>query len=223
MKLAHPGMFRIIEFAENIANVLVIENQPLLRRATAELLSQVSSGVGEFVLSDDENSKIELGKAAEVITDPLQLDMNERRFQTKINQEAIKACCAELEKETAEFLMSAGRLGAAVTSMLDFSVDYTLPLDVSGLLKLLGLHIDTEGMQLPERLLEYMKLCRNFFGKRLFVFLNLKSFLSEKELVHFYSAVFYEKFDILLLESVQRQKVCGTERISIIDGDLCDI
>ena len=94
---------------------------------------------------------------------------------------------------------------------------------ISANLKLLDLHIDSEVMTLPERMLEYMKLCRRFFGKKLFVFLNLKSFLSDRELELFYGTVMYEKFDILLVEGTQRGKTCSCERVYIIDSDLCEI
>lgn len=223
MTLAHPEFSRCIEFAENTVNVLVVENQPMLRRVVTGLLSQITCGDGgEFVLSD-EHSIVELGKTAEFITDPFCISMSDKRFQTKINQEAVKLCCAELEEETACLLTSASRLGAALTVSLDFSADYTAPSDVSAFLKLLDLHIDSESMTLPERLIEYMKLCRRFFGKKLFVFLNLKSFLSDRELELFYGTVMYEKFDILLIEGVQREKSCSCERVYIIDSDLCEI
>ncbi len=222
MTLAYPEFFRCIEFAENTVNVLVVENRPLLCRIVACLLSQINSGDGEFVLSE-ENSIVELGKTVEFITDPFCISMSDRRFQTKINQEAAQLCCAELEEETACLFACASRLGAALAASFDFSADYTAPSDVSGFLKLLDLHIDNYGMTLPERLLEYMKLCRRFFGKKLFVFLNLKSFLSDNELELFYRTVMYEKFDIMLIEAVQRQKACSRERVYIIDGDLCEI
>lgn len=223
MTLAHPEFSRCIEFAENTVNVLVVENQPLLRRVVTGLLSQVTCGDGgEFVLSD-EHSIIELGKTAEFITDLFCINMAERRFQTRINQEAVKLCCTELEEETARLLTCANRLGAALAVSLDFNADYTAPSDLSSFLKLLDLHIDSEVMTLPERMLEYMKLCRRFFGKKLFIFLNLKSFLSDKELELFYGTVMYEKFDILLIEGIQRGKTCSCERVYIIDSDRCEI
>lgn len=220
--LAHTDLFRVLEFAENTVSVLVIENQILLRSVVSELLSQVSSGDGEFVLSDD-HEIVELHKAAEIITDPFRLDMADRRFQSKINQEAVRVCNAELETETVNLLASANRLGAALVASLDFSADYTAPADISGFLKLLDLHIETNDMVLPERLLEYVKLCRRFLGKKLFIFLNLKNFLSDNELRLFYDAIIYEKFDVLLIEGVQRQKTCAYERVYIIDSDLCEI
>ena len=71
-------------------------------------------------------------------------------------------------------------------------------------------------------LLEMMRLHRECFRKRLFVFVNLKAFLSENEITLFYQSVFYEKLSVLLLESGQKEPVRSCEEMRIIDKDLCE-
>ena len=73
-----------------------------------------------------------------------------------------------------------------------------------------------------EQLLEMMRLHRECFRKRLFVFVNLKSFFSENEITLFYQSVFYEKLSVLLLESGQKEPVRPCEEVRIIDKDLCE-
>lgn len=70
---------------------------------------------------------------------------------------------------------------------------------------------------------EYMKMQRSFFGKEVFVFVNLKSCFSEEEIENFYQWVFYNKFKVLLLESFQREIPLKDENTVIIDKDLCEI
>ena len=73
-----------------------------------------------------------------------------------------------------------------------------------------------------EQLLEMMRLHRECFRKRLFVFVNLKSFFSENEITLFYQSVFYEKLSVFLLESGQKEPVRPCEEVRIIDKDLCE-
>lgn len=94
---------------------------------------------------------------------------------------------------------------------------------VESLIKLYNVSIDSSEKSLAEQLLLYMKICRDFFKKKLFVILNLKSFLSKDEIELFYKATFYEKFDLLLIESSQKEAPRDCEKVKIIDEDLCEI
>ena len=76
-------------------------------------------------------------------------------------------------------------------------------------------------LDLPALLLEWMRLHRAFFGKRLFILYGLKSLLSEDELGSFYRSVFYEKLDLLLIEAWQQLPPRQEEVTTIIDRDLC--
>lgn len=91
------------------------------------------------------------------------------------------------------------------------------------LLKLMDFHLDSDNLELPELLLEWMRLQRLFFGKQLFVMYGLKACLSEDELMSFYCSVSYEKINLLLLEAFQRGDALPGEELTIIDKDLCVI
>ena len=67
-----------------------------------------------------------------------------------------------------------------------------------------------------------MRASAQILRKRLFVFVNLKSFLSQGELSKLYEFAFYEKLNLLLIEGISRDKLDG-ERIVIIDDQLCHI
>lgn len=78
-------------------------------------------------------------------------------------------------------------------------------------------------MTFSEQLIEYMSLYRRFFGKKLFVFLNLKPCLSFVELELFYRSVVYEKYNIMLIENHASEIHTDYEQTVIIDSDLCQI
>ncbi len=75
----------------------------------------------------------------------------------------------------------------------------------------------------PEQLLEWMLMQRELLGKRLFILYGIKPLLCDDELVAFYRSALYEKLDLLLIESYQREPLLEEECITIIDKDLCVI
>ena len=68
-----------------------------------------------------------------------------------------------------------------------------------------------------------MRLDCDLLGKRLCVFVGLKSYFSEEELGFFYKDIIVEKFDILLLEGHQSSYKFDVEKMRIIDSDLCEL
>lgn len=82
---------------------------------------------------------------------------------------------------------------------------------------------DTENLSMAEKLLQYMKVSRELLGKKLFFFINLKSFLDTSELENFYQTILYEKHNILLIEGFQRETPRECEIFKIIDKALCEL
>ena len=120
--------------------------------------------------------------------------------------------------KTAECLAALNDYGTALTAAIPFNVTFSEMESADDVVKALAFRVDTEEMSIPEQLLEMMRLHR----KRLFVFVNLKSFFSENEITLFYQSVFYEKLSVLLLESGQKEPVRPCEEVRIIDKDLCE-
>ena len=67
-----------------------------------------------------------------------------------------------------------------------------------------------------------MQLEKALCGTRLMVFVNLKAYLNEVELEEVYKMAFYNKIQLLLLESVKKD-VLPAEKYCIIDKDKCVI
>ena len=197
MMLAHPLLQSPIEFKENRIPVLVVENGQLFRRLIADLLAQENGNPGEFALS--ENSGLtEIGKNVQITLNPLFPELDGRRIAAKIQQMAVTAAEDQPEK-TAECLAALNDYGAALTAAIPFNVTFSEMESADDMVKALAFHVDAEEMSVPEQLLETMRLHRECFRKRLFVFVNLKAFLSEEEITLFYQLVFYEKLSVLLL------------------------
>lgn len=72
------------------------------------------------------------------------------------------------------------------------------------IVKMFDFKISSDETELIDRITEYMKIQRLFFGKEVFVFINLKNCFSENELESFYQWVFYNKFKAIIIEGFQR-------------------
>lgn len=220
MMLTHPLLQSPIKFQENTVPILVVENGQLFRQLIADLFSQENGEPGEFALSEN-TDLIEIGKTVQITLNPLFPELDGRRILTKIQQMAVTAA-EDQPAKTAECLAAVNDFGAVITAAIPFDIAFSEMENAEDLVKALAFHINTEGMPIPEQLLEMMRLHRECFRKRLFVFVNLKAFLSENEITLFYQSVFYEKLSVLLLESGQKEPVRSCEEMRIIDKDLCE-
>lgn len=219
MTIYHPLLNRPIRFEENRIQVLVIENGVALRRCLEDLHSQMAGCSGEFILAEN-YQPIELRRYAALATDPLHPDLDSRRLSGKILQ-TVEKLAEDQEPKLRQLLAEINDFAAELCMGLDFEATFAEQESAEGLLKLLDFHLDRDSLDLPSLLLEWMRLQRAFFEKRLFILYGLKSLLSEEELTSFYRSVFYEKMELLLIEAWQQTPPREEEITTIIDRDLC--
>ncbi len=218
-KLVYPLFDKPIEFEENTICVFVIERADELRKMLGMLRSQIEGAEGDFVLSE-KLELLPLSKYALLVTDPFSLEFDTKRIQTKLLQ---TACVAgeSYSEQLAEILLRLREISTGISAEMELEVTASDLDDQEALIKLMDFRIDAEQLSFPEQILEYLKLQRRFFGKRLFVFYNLKACLSLEELRLLYRMIQYEKMSLLLLEDMQRRSIKEVERTLIVDEDLC--
>lgn len=221
MTLYFPLLDQPLVFRENAFQVLIIEDPVALRKFLEELSSQIAGCTGSIVVGE-KNAPLEISHAVALVTDPFHPNMESRKLSGRILQLAARA--AEDHEGSLHMIMSEINALAAELSMeMDFEAAFRTLEDPVELLKLMDFHLDSDNLELPELLLEWMRLQRLFFGKQLFVMYGLKACLSEDELMSFYRSVSYEKINLLLLEAFQRGDALPGEELTIIDKDLCVI
>ncbi len=220
MKLSMYELAYPIEFSEGVINTLVIENSGEFGRTVFGMTEQASNRESKFTLSQGTDI-LDFSKYAEVITDVFRLSLEAKSITAKINQAVIDEAMI-LSGKAAEILTKINELASEITGNLDFDSTFTDLNDLNGVLKLLNFSVDFESMDFYERILQYIDFFSKYFGKKLFVIVNLKSCLKEKELIDFAKTVKYKKYNVLLIEDSQRDKISPDENIRIIDKDLCE-
>lgn len=217
MNFAHPLFEKAVDIKEGESLTLVIEN-PIALRNTVHWFKNENS---EIVLS--ENFKpMDIAKNAEFIDNVFELNFESKQFASNINGEA-ETTASDYQGETLNLLNSLNDYASLVASKLDYPVNFTLIQNMEKIIKLFNFSVCTENMLLPEMLLTYMELCRDFFHKKFFVLLNCKCFISEEEFRAFCKGIAYENFCVLFLEAFDCGYKCELERKIIIDNDLCVI
>lgn len=160
-------------------------------------------------------------KKAAFLSDIFNIDFSSKKITARINQNICERLSEN--KDIYEIIRLLNEIGAEGISVADFDIQFSEIESLEGIIPIFDFKIAEEEMELPEKIIEYMKIYRELFKKELFIFVNLKSCFSENEIENFYSYVFYNKFNVLLLESFQRGIPRNDENTVIIDSDLCEI
>lgn len=221
MKLIHTGYDLEIVLRENQITVLSVENPQAYSAILRDIWNQTQGGEGDFILSDNEKMK-NISKEIDCVFNPFALDCNDKRIITKVYQ--------ELKEQAGIYLVNEGAvLNGSIIEYLDkllehvpYALDYHMDFDVLNFLKLYGVKIDTCGGSLLEKIVEYLRVLSQVCSVKNFLFVGLKQYLTVEELKQLYEFVFYEKINLIIVESVHSQRVAG-EKCWLLDKDLCII
>lgn len=221
MRFVHPEYHLDIKMAEDQVNIVVIESPQVFADVIVEILGQVQGKEGLFVLSDREKT-LNITKQAEMILHPFALDCNEKRIQQKLYQSISAVAQEELVTKTVE-------VNAHVVSYLDelltkipYGLTFDLEMNVSGLLKLYAVRVESAADHLLEQVIDYLCALQSFCHTTVVFFVNLKTYLNASELLSLYEFVCSHKIQLILLENMQREQLQG-ENICILDNDMCII
>lgn len=221
MCLAHSEFHIKVEIEEGKASVLVIENPIIMREILLELETQLQGKPGNLVLSAD-YEPVSVSKNLILLKDPLNIDCNDKKILTKLYQniadEEKMQYYAERDRFDKAYLEYLREL--CLLSPLPLVYDERLNLDE--LLKSAHVMIDNATGNYVENLWHYIKVMGDLLHIKVFAFVNLKCFLSNKELELLYKQCFYEQKLLLLIES-HDSPFLTAEKKCIVDTDGCVI
>lgn len=220
MKLAHFDFENTFEIEAGRINVLVVESEEKFFGYCAELFGQIGGASGNFCLSDREEM-LSLSQRGAVIYDYFDLRFNERKFQSKLYRELQAVAEQNFLREYQQLREVLSDFLAKLNAESECPIDYNEDSGMTELFKSFGVCIQQEETLL-DNLLLYMRVCEAFFGIKCFFLFNLKTVLTERQLLDFYHETELMDVGIFLLENVQKPKLKG-EIVTIIDRDLCEI
>lgn len=220
-KLVYGKYDIFMSLEENYVNELIIENPPILAEMVQELTAQADGGEGGFVLSED-GKPLSVEKNLVFIKDPFSVDVNQRKLLSRLYEELEEHTKDTLFLEVEDFYHAYIRYMNGVCEKSGLFLTYEEEPKVEDIFKLAKLRIDCQAESLVEQIAEYIRVWAELLHQEVFVFLNLKLFLTKEELEALYQECFYRKVQMILIEAVFTEKM-PEEKIYLIDKDKCII
>lgn len=223
MKLSHMDFPCTILWKENEIPTLVIENSKLFAEFVLDFCRQTEGKEGKWILSKSAEL-LKISQACSVIVNPFALSVNQKKL--------LNALYEQINKETTstELLLEWNQLYPVMVNTLDkiignmeYHLTYNTELEIKDFLKLMNLRFEESAENLLESLIDYITLTHEVLKTRLFVLVNIKSYLDETELSYLFEQIFYKKISILLIENHMSEQNFSYENVTIIDKDCCII
>ena len=221
MKLINNEFQINIELLENTINVLIIENNDLFSSLVYNLWNQCEGNEGSWILVED-TKQLVISKNVICIINPFQINLNEKRITTQLYHE-VKLLSDE------SLLLDESKLNTQIINFLDrvssltpYPITYASEFNLTNILKIYNFQIDDCCESLLESIVEYIKLINRICYINIFVFIGIKQYLNNVELLYLYEFSLYEKVNLILIENHQYE-ILNFEKLSIIDKDLCII
>ena len=221
MKLAFPDFTNSIVIEDGETFELIIENQRLFYSFVSDIAIQMQKQDGKSVLSND-GKPISFFSNIEFISDYAYFDLNQKTLVTKILSSLEKRATEDNFFYKQQELLS--KLEAFIGELvLDCGCDLEVTsLNMASILKAAGFRIVDDYSSLEEKIVAYMELIDEYVGNRLYVFVNLKSFLPDNALLCLIEDCISHGRKVLLIDN--RGVVLKSEnKHLIIDCDLCEI
>lgn len=204
MKLVFSGLETPLELSAGDVAVLQIENSALFTRIVRSLKSGRGRQAMEPYSLWDGDNEVSPSSRLMVITDPLNLPWDDRLLLPAITQrmerEFLEDEDLRLQIEAAERTIESRLNGLSLGFNADFS--FGLEWDLKRYLKFLGFGAAAEEDKPHlDNLINFLSLALDAGCNKAIAFVNLKTFLTEKELQELYDHVFFLKLSLLLLEN----------------------
>lgn len=221
MKFAYPRLHQVIEIREGEIAGLVVENQRFMYALVADINRQIQKEDGEALLSID-NTPVEISQYVELLADYWSFELNQKSLLSKIVSAMGNLAQNERFYEQTNRLLA---MAEGYINELAYEFDMEIscnPITTQAFIKAIGVHIEVTSDSLCEQLLAYMKLIREFDRDKLFIFVNLRSFLSLDELQAFSDTVTMHGYRVLYIDN-REYPILAQEQRLVVDKDLCEI
>jgi len=200
---------------------LVVENPNFFREIIKDLT--ISEEEKEISITDGGQS-LNFDKDVDVIFNPTRLDFNSKRAITTLLKLLVKTSVSE------DFYFTTNKLKTKIVKYFSTIIDagdfeFEVSADdftMDSIAKAISIHIVGDEDDFVELLTDYVSMMAELANIKLFVFVNLRAFVSHTELERFKHNLDNHQINTLLLESVGKEPINEVSRLTV-DGDLCEI
>lgn len=221
MRLLIPNLGFEIALCENWAYMIIMEDQRAFSGAVFDIWNQASGEIGECRIFENEHL-LKFTDECVCIFNPFDIKMNEKKLVTRLYKELKWVSFNELQGETTALYSNIYSYLDQIVAHSPYDVAYDLNEDPTILFKMFNFHFNQISDNFLEALIDYIRVCHRISDIKAVLFVNLKSYFTDEDLLQLYEFLFYEKVICIDLESHQ-ENMLSCEKGWIIDKDCCII
>lgn len=221
IKVAHVHLETQLSISDEYVQLLIIENPSEFFSMVCDLDAQFEGTDGTFVFSR-EGDVIAASKYGAMVADVFHFDLNDKKILGLLHKRLESVSFGE---KVAQF----NQLSAQTVSFLEelsfvvpFSIYYEEPQPID-YLKAAGVKFEKTYDSLEEKIVCYINALIELKKCEFFVFVNLKSVLSDEKLQQVYAHCRAEQVGLFLVENGRNRPLLSCEKGVIITEDLCEI
>ena len=219
MKLANSKFFETLEF-ECGSQTLVVENVELLRTIILQLKFQINNKIGDFILSDNDEI-LDISKNILLITDVFEISSLSKQLKNKLQQYVETSYDNDdLYQDVYQKLIE---FGNDLTNSSPYPLCFNQEISKFDIIKILDIQLEHNYSSLLEEVIDYIDIFSQIIKTKLFVFVSLRSFLTDEEFKNFMKIMDYKGIRVLLIERYLSLDNGINNNVHIIDKDLCVI
>ena len=219
MKLAYSKFFETLDF-EKQSQTLVVENVELLRTIIYQLKFQINNKIGDFILSDNDEI-LDISKNILMITDVFEISSLSKQLKNKLQQYVETSYDNDdLYQDVYQKLIE---FGNDLINSAPYPLCFSQSLTRIDIIKILDIQLEHNYSSLLEEVIDYIDIFSQIIKTKLFVFVSLRSFLTDEEFKNFMKIMDYKGIRILLIERYLSLDNGINNNVHIIDNDLCVI
>lgn len=222
MKLVHVDLERQIVFGNNQVCEWIIESPKLFAKYIKELYNQSQGQTGCFVLTEDDK-QLDIEKSVEIIVNPFSVNINDRKILNKLFAELTRLAYEEdLYLITQEMTSKLQDYVLRLEYLCPYILEIDSELDMTAVLKALGVKIENYTDDYFENLNLYIKIIAELLKKKMLALVNIRSYLEKEQIEQLIKTAEYNEIKLLLIENHQRD-FSGELIRYILDKDGCEI
>jgi len=219
MKMITQFIDNEIYFDEANINVIEIENKNYFYRFIKNLIDISNDEIVEEISFYHDLSEINMNGKIEVIIDYFNINFNNKKNIVNLNKYITNSVPEEdilkLNNNYHKLITNFKK----IVNNIDANITVEETYDFSNVLKLMGLKI-VESDILLDNLFLLLDIFKILYNNKIIVFVNLKQYLSDIELVELYKYAIFNNLHIMLIDSQSYGTKLQYERKLIIDAEL---
>ncbi|MDU4399073.1 MAG: type II-A CRISPR-associated protein Csn2 [Veillonella sp.] len=224
MKLMYQDSILEFEVLRDKVTVVSFENRKVFRRMVTELDIQCDSGVGPWILNDNDKA-FNLDKYSHIILNPLYVDVNSKSLLTKLQNQLTKEALLMTE-EVADIV---NRLHAFYYSLefgYPLSIQHKMEMGVAEIIKLGSFNFEFNRKGDVMDLMSYIEVVDTLLSPMIFIIVNLDLVLNDDEINAFYQNMLSRQLRLVCFTTGSFNREALDKSLInryILDNDFCII